>query len=704
MAHIDALIDKISDPSLRQALRDQIDILLNKQLFGLVFQPHKPETVELPYYKVRRGCKVRYRAMPDSDIYQVTGVDRGEVGIATIVTLDEACTKFEAPISELVVVREFGEPVYPGVKSVGKVHRGGSKPSHVVINAENFHALETLIYTHEDKVDAIYIDPPYNSGARTWKYNNDYVDAVDQYRHSKWLSFMEKRLNLAKRLLNPQRSVLIVTIDENEVHRLALLLNQIFPTNRTQTVTSVINPKGASLGGDFARVDEYIFFVYIGDAAVQPGIRDMLNDDVKREKPPPVKWSSLIRGGAQGIRTDSPGAYYPVFVDAELNTIHSFGDALPPEKRRESVKVPRGTIAVWPPTHTSGVEGRWGIGPDKAYELYQLGALRLGKIDVAASKFPMSYLSSGIVDKIMSGEITIVDTKDDGTLKVKYADNTLLTLPRTVWRSPAHNAGEYGSKIISQLLPGRRFPFPKALYAVEDTLRFFVGNNRDAVIVDFFGGSGTTVHAVARLNHEDEGRRQCILITNNEMSDAESKALSKKGLFPGDDEWEALGVCHYITIPRITAAFTGRTPAGVPVEFDYKFNDEFPMSDGLDENVEFFELTYEDPDLVSLGRKFAAIAPLLWLKAGGRGACIDKVSTTWELPEDGVYCVLFDNDRWREFVDALNRRNGLTHAYVVTDSESTFQQIVAEMPTNIIGTQLYGDYLRTFEINTKGRV
>jgi len=621
--------------------------MLNKQPFGLVFQAHKPETVELPNYKIRKGCKVRYRAQPESDIYRVTRVDRGAGGTATITSLDEAAAITEAQISDLVVVREFGEPIYPGLRSVGEVHRGGSKPSHVVINAENFHGLETLLYTHEDKVDAIYIDPPYNSGARTWKYNNDYVDAVDQYRHSKWLSFMEKRLELAKRLLKPECSVLIVTIDENEVHRLALLLSRIFPSNRIQTITTVINPKGASLGGDFARVDEYIFFVYIGTAAVQPGVRDMLNDDVKRVKPPAVKWSSLIRGGAQGIRTDSPGAYYPVYIIAKTLTIHSFGAALPWGKDQSKVRKPKGTIAVWPPTHTSGVEGRWGIGPDKAQELYEMGALRLGKVELDKSKFPLSYLSSGLVEKISSGEITIIDTKDDGVLKVRYTDNSLLTSPRSVWRSPAHNAGEYGSKVITQLLPGRRFPFPKALYAVEDTLRFFVGDNKDAVVLDFFGGSGTTTHAVARLNHADGGSRQCILVTNNEMSDAESKGLLERGVYPGEDEWEALGVCNYITIPRITAAFTGQTPSGLPVDAEYKFNDEFPMSQGFEENVEFFELTYEDPDLVSLGRNFAAVAPLLWLKAGGRGARIEKVATTWELPQDSYYGVLFSTDHWR---------------------------------------------------------
>lgn len=704
MAHIDALIDKVSDPALRQALREQVDVMLNKQSFGLVFQSHKPETVELPNYRVRRGCKVRVRAEEADEpaMYRVVEVAGGKAKIATT---DEAATERELPQDELVVVREFGEPIYPGLKSVGHVSQGGDKPWHVVLNAENFHALEMLLYTHEEKVDAIYIDPPYNNGARTWKYNNDYVDGVDIYRHSKWLSFMEKRLKLAKRLLKPERSVLIVTIDENEVHRLALLLSQVFKdtTYRTQMITSVINPKGASLGGDFARVEEHIFFVYFGSAAVKNGFSDMLNEDSRKNRP--VKWSSLIRGGAQGIRTDSPGAYYPVFIDPQKNVIHSFGSALPWTETRDSVQAPEGTMTVWPPTHTSGVEGRWGIGPEKAAELYAMGALRLGKVDVSANKFPMSYLSSGIVEKIGTGEITVVGKRPDGTLQVRYTEELNPVQPRTVWRVPSHNAGEYGSKIITTLLPGRRFPFPKSLYAVEDTLRFFIGDSPDAVVVDFFGGSGTTTHAVARLNRQDGGRRQSILITNNEVSAAEEVSLRDRGLFPGDEEWEEVGIANHITIPRIKAAFTGLTPDGSEVDDDYKFVDEGPMSDGFQENVEFFELTYEDPDLVSLGRRFEMIAPLLWLKAGGIGSRIEEPVESWTVPEDAVYGILFDTNDWRAFVDAvIARGDDITHTFIVTDSEAAFQQIHSELPTGVDSSQLYSNYLQTFEVNTKGNL
>ena len=137
-----------------------------------------------------------------------------------------------------------------------------------VINAENYHALEMLTYTHRHSVDAIYIDPPYNTGAKDWKYNNNYVEGDDDYRHSKWLAFMERRLEIAKELLNPEHSVLIVTIDEKEYLRLGLLLEQTFPEARIQMVSVAINPSGQKREGAFRRSDEYVFLVSFG--VVQP--------------------------------------------------------------------------------------------------------------------------------------------------------------------------------------------------------------------------------------------------------------------------------------------------------------------------------------------------------------------------------------------------------------------------------------------------
>ena len=138
---------------------------------------------------------------------------------------------------DLVVVAEFRDYIYPGLVSTGKITRGSDKPFHTIINGENFHALEALTFTHRGKIDMIYIDPPYNTGARDWKYNNDYVGEEDLYRHSKWLAFIERRLKVASALLRKEASVLIVTIDEKEYLRLGLLLEQTFPETRIQMIS-----------------------------------------------------------------------------------------------------------------------------------------------------------------------------------------------------------------------------------------------------------------------------------------------------------------------------------------------------------------------------------------------------------------------------------------------------------------------------------
>jgi adenine-specific DNA-methyltransferase len=597
-------------------------------------------------------------------------------------------------LDDLVVVAEFRDTIYPGLVSTGKVSRGGDKPWHSVINGENYHVLKALTWTHRGKIDAIYIDPPYNTGAKDWKYNNNYVEGDDLYRHSKWLAMMERRLLLAKELLNPVDSVLICTIDEDEVHRLALLLEQVFQGNRIQMISTVINPKGASLGGDFSRVEEHLFVVYLG-AKVIAEVRDMLDGSKNEAASRNVKWSSLIRGGAQGVRTDSPGAFYPVFIDCEHSRIHSFGEALPWNKAKESVNSPEGTVAVWPPNHPSGVEGRWGIGPEKASELFSKGALRLGNIDPKSRKFPLSYLSSGIMALVESGEIETVGRKEDGTLIVRYPENTKVTQPKTVWKMASHNAGEYGSKLLFEMLPKRKFPFPKALYAVEDALRFFIAKKPNAIVLDFFAGSGTTAHAVMRLNYQDEGNRQSISVTNNEVAAVEQDALRKRMLRPGDAEWDQWGICDYITKPRVQAAITGQTPDGQSVKGDYKFIDEFPMADGFTENAEFFTLSYETPVAISYQTAFARIAPLLWLRAGSVGRRIEEVPAAgWDVAD--AYGLLVELDMATDFLKAANKTKTLRIAYIVSDDERRFQALARRLPEGVEAIRLYESYLTSF--------
>jgi len=696
-----------ADPQLGADLEAEIAALTKRRTFGLVFEPHQPEAVELPGRLVRRGDKVRVlpprgeNKTGDQRLWRVQRIERVDgQRVAHLLELDAEDSEVRSvPADDVVVVAEFRDRIYPGLVETGRVERGGDKPFHTVINAENYHALEMLTYTHRHSIDVIYIDPPYNNRASDWKYNNNYVEKDDDYRHSKWLAFLERRLRIAKELLNPDDSVLIVTIDENEVHRLGLLLEQVFPEAPSQMISTVINPKGASLGRDFARVDEYIFVLYFGSAGVCAEVRDMLDDKKNSAASTSVKWSSLIRGGAQGVRTDSPGAFYPVFVDPDANRIHSFGEPLPWGVDKLSVSAPEGTIAVWPPDHPSGVEGRWGIGPSKARQLYALGALRLGKVKVAEGKFPLSYLSSGIMSKVESGEIITEGRTAGGTLVVRYPSDTKVTQPKTVWKMSSHNAGEYGSKLVSLFLPRRKFPFPKSLYAVEDILRFFVKTKPTATVLDFFAGSGTTAHAIMRLNREDGGSRTAIVVTNNEASAVEERRLRAQGARPGDAEWEALGICDYITKPRLMAAVTGRTPEGEPIDGDYKFSDEFPMSDGLEENAAFFTLTYEAPLSVRHNRAFRRVAPMLWLRAGSQGRMIDDLGDKgWDVAES--YGVLENLDQVDEFVTAVNSRDNIEIAYIVTDDDSAFQMVCRELAGEIVPVRLYESYLQNFEINT----
>ena len=301
---------------------------------------------------------------------------------------------------------------------------------------------------------------------------------------------------------------------------------------------------------------------------------------------------------------------------------------------------------------------------------------------------------------IASGKAKVVGRNPDNSVKVVYTE-ARAKLPTTQWDFPSHNAEHHGTAVLKSLLPSRRFPFPKSLYAVEDAIRFFVADKPDAVILDFFAGSGTTAHAVMRLNRQDSGSRQAIIVTNNEVSADEAKSLTERGFRDGDAEWEALGIFEHITRPRITAAVTGLTPDGTAIKGDYKFTDEFPMAEGLDENVEFMKLTYLDPVDVELDRAFAAVAPMLWLRAGGQGSTVaERTDAGGDLLPFAVadrYGVLFDPDRWRDFVAALPA--DARTVFVVTDSAAVFAGVAESLPADLAVVRLYENYLTTFAIN-----
>jgi adenine-specific DNA-methyltransferase len=708
---LDGLLGRVEDPALRADLRAHIDRIRAKRTFGLVFESHLPERVRLPEHPIRAGAKVAFRDDASSATYQVVRVQSGKATTRLVRQADgsklsaydeAAAADEEHAVDTLVVVADFGEPIYPGLRRLGSVDRGGDKPAHVVIKGENHHVLEALQFTHAGKVDCIYIDPPYNTGARDWKYDNNYVDDSDAYRHSKWLAFMERRLLLAKELLKPEHSVLIVAIDEKEYLRLGLLLEQTFPGCDVQMVSDVTNRAGTPRSQRFSRVDEYLFYVFVGDAGVAQWTSTMLGDDEDDAAMPTVWFTAVRRGSGSGREDKKSGkaSFYPVVIDRQSGAFIRVGDPLPHGVSRHEVPLGEEELAIWP-LDGNGRETRWRFSSEGMRRHFANGTARLGKRDPATGLRPVTYLQPGTLENIRNGTFVVRGRSAEGAVEIGLGTQAKAVAPRTVWNRTGHFARDHGSNLLGRLLPGRRFPFPKALYAVEDTLRFFVSDKPDALIVDFFGGSGTTAHAVARLNRQDGGRRQSVVVTNNEVSASEADLLRKHGFRPGDPGWESLGIFEHITRPRITAAVTGLTPEGDPVKGDYRFTDEFPMAEGFEENVEFVELTYQDPDDVELDLAFEAIAPLLWLRAGGLGpvvdSCLDSAGRRRPYAWTERYGVLFNADRWRGFVEKLPAT--ATTVFVVTDSPATFAGIAAELPDHLDVVRLYENYLTTFRIN-----
>lgn len=709
---------KARDNALGEELEREFKALASRRAFGLNFERHRPESVELPGRPVRRGDKVR--VLPprgttqrgDQRLWRVTRIEGdGEARMAQITLIDPATPETaDVAVADLVVVAEFRDFIYPGLVSTGRVSRGGDKPFHTVINGENFHVLEALTYTHRGKIDAIYIDPPYNTGASDWKYNNNYVEKEDLYRHSKWLAMMERRLTVARELLNPNASVLIVTIDEKEYLRLGLLLEQVFPDARFRMISTQINPKGVGVSEGFKRVDEYVFIARFGSQDVTPTTSPALGsrpvDTVEKDAEENLEestqrigldWQTARRRDLQSVRKTRPGQFFPIFVNEATGLIESVGDPIPHEQDRLSVVPPTGCVAVFP-VREDGTEMNWSVTAPTFIDRWKKGYARAGKAQPGKPQpYIIQYLKSGPIADIEEGRAIVEGYNPDGSVIAHY-DEPGAKAPPTQWNLRSHNAEHYGTKTIRALLSGRKFPFPKSLYAVEDVLRLFVLGKPQAIVLDFFSGSGTTAHAVMRLNRQDGGRRQCISVTNNEVAADEQATLRTSGLRPGDPEWEKWGICDYITKPRIAAAITGKTPEGKDIEGDYKFTDEFPMAEGFEENAEFFTLTYESHVAVGANFAFQRIAPLLWMRAGSEGRRID------DLPAEGwavadTYGLLVDLDRAGAFCDAVAAQGACRVAYVVTDDDRRFQAVARALPDSTEPVRLYESYLSNFRFS-----
>lgn len=695
MALLQDLIRQIEDPVLRDRITAETDKLLKQKKFGLVFEEHLPECTPLYEVPVRVGGLVAKKTGYVSNIFLVTKI---EEDAATCLNRE---TRVESviPLDELVTVAQFGEPIYPYLKPIDTVcNAPDSDLWHTLIEADNYHALQLLEYLYAGKVDCIYIDPPYNTGAKDWKYNNDYVDGNDTYRHSKWLSMMEKRLKLAKKLLNPADSVLIVTIDEKEYLHLGCLLEELIPEARMQMISTLTNSRGVARENGFARVDEYIFVVQLGDSKVNRlPLGDEWRVNIKKEdkRVTHLRWSMLIRSGSHFLRQDSVNQFYPIYVYNDGKRIHSVGVPYYGTDRTEIIP-PEGTFAVWP-LRKDGTEGNWQISADNLKELIKCGYVMLGRL--SNNTVPIYYLKKGEIAKVKDGTYEISGYREDGSIISDTEVRSLVT--GTQWRIASHDASIGGTNLLKSFFVSSRFTFPKSLYAVHDTIRFFVANKPKALIVDFFAGSGTTLHAVNLLNAEDDGQRRCILVTNNEVSADEAKELTKKGFKPGDPEWECLGIAHYVTWERTRCSIEGHDINGEPLKGNY-IGSDLPMADGFKANAAFFKLGFLDKTRVALGTQFKELLPVLWMKANAVGCCPiiegEILPDMLVLPQNH-FAVLLEELSFKKFSEELEKYPEIDTVFIVTDSVNAYREMIRSMDGKQT-YQLYRDYLDNFRINT----
>jgi adenine-specific DNA-methyltransferase len=741
MAYIDELIAQIPDPQLRKAVAAEVAKLKERSSFGIVFERHIPEIGILPGLKPRPGSQVVLRDDPQAKALVVEAMK----GPTASVRPRAGGATQTVKADELLVTATLGQPIYPALTSVGFVRRSEERPYHAVINGENYHALQLMQYLFAGQVDCIYIDPPYNTGARDWKYNNNYVDSNDDWRHSKWLSFMDKRLRLAKDLLK-RDGVLIVTVDEHELHHLVMVVEDVFrsPAYLRYVVTIVNNPKG-TFKSNFGRVDEQAIFVVpnIGYDVINPRpagvdgfgsddnpddehmsaliqllvgmsgrrITDLLGDGSPVDEPlkpllgkafadeviegeqleaelepmdpretngagllrgQPQEYEDLFlrrRGQESSHRESRPNQFYALLVDEAKRTVVGVGPQLARDDPYEVTKT--GDVLTVYPINADGEERVWRYNRETMQSYIDTGAIVVGRHN---PNLPQPY-----------------------TLNHRRPRKDVRRL-KTVWWDKAHDAGTHGTNVVNAFLGQRNlFPFPKSIYAVKDCLAAVVRNRPDALILDFFAGSGTTFHATCLLNAEDGGRRRSVLVTNNEVSDQFAADLHRRNLWRGDAEFEKHGIFEAVTKPRCAAVVTGKRPDGKDVVGRYRTGRRF--ADGFDENVEFFRLDYLDKDTVELGRAFEAVNPCLWLMSGSIGSRrVSPGTKGWALAEGGAYALLFDEARYRAFKLAL-AGTAVQRVFLVTDSEEAYAEMVDGLGGQWITSMLYRDYLRNFQIN-----
>ena len=764
--NIDDLVAQVTDDSLRKKLESEIKTVFEDQLdFGLVFEKYKPESVELPNMKISKDSIVRKRMFTtvgrseqqerNDLLFRVLSVNNQQDDTGALVptarifprskpkskpkskssqSATEEQVEESIAVSGLVAVAEFGTPVYPGLKHTGSaVHAqltaAKNKPSHVVIKGENFHVLQALKFTHENSVDCIYIDPPYNTGGE-FIYNDRRVAKEDLFRHSKWVSFMHRRLELAKDLLK-DTGVIIVAIDDTEHAHLRMLMDKVF--GEQNFISNVVWQGGLKNDSRYVSNGVDYMLVYAKNETAQSsrnakwrekkfGVDEILlagqvswaegmfaalceqplEDELNGES-----WQSFYESHQRLSTRKYFGVSKVEFVEVYLNARPEVdsdkfmmrASCLATDLMKTWWKCQDPSSAILASKHYTFIDDQTG----RPGSVYFRGDLSAPDKPETRSHHQFIHPQTGCPVKVPAGgwrhsDSTMREHIASGRIyfgtthkRVPQFKRYLDEVDSQVVASTFEKDRRASSKLLTAVLGERRFDFPKDTDILARWIGLVTSQNPDAVVLDFFGGSGSTLHAVMEMNAADGGQRQCILVTNNEVESKQATALTKAGFVPGDPEWEACGVLERVTRPRISTVVTG-----IRAHLD-----DSVYSAGLpSERVEFFDLTHEDPGLVR--NAYKAIEPLLWLRAGAVGSYeFTNGGTANPVVISSSYAVLHDVNYCADFMAKVNADPTITHVFVVTNSASTFRIIIKSLNDNTVKTmRLYEHYTKTFETNT----
>lgn len=382
------------------------------------------------------------------------------------------------------------------------IDRVKDAPTNLIIEGDNYHSLSVLNYTHTGKIDVIYIDPPYNTGGSGFRYDDKILDSTDQYRHSKWLSFMGKRLELAKSLLS-RKGIIFISIDENEAARLKLLCDEVFGAeNYITTITVQVN-KGGRDYLPIAVTHEYILCYAKSSYAKINELEKEVGSLKQSDKDGKYELRELRNRNPRFNRANRPNLYYPIYVNPDSKNTSSECSISLTKSDVFSVEAL--------PKNSKGEDSCW----------------RWGK----------PLLEKNITGLPDTSQV-VARQKRDGGWNIYEKSRKATSKAKSIWDETEVRT-EQGTIDLRKLGMGGMFDHPKPVYLIKKCLK--LATDKNSIVLDFMAGSGTTGQSLLELNNEDGGNRRFILCTNNENEIAEKVTYERiKRVISGTDENEAI--------------------------------------------------------------------------------------------------------------------------------------------------------------------